>query len=792
MNILKRLLFIPLVFLLFHTNSLFAQCNPDVTPPEIECFSDLTISIGAFGDADVPLFELLVSVLDECDGGDVQLGYSLDGAPVVYASSIPYDCDDIGVYSVEVFAVDAASNESSCTMTLEIRDLVQPVAVCDDQVNIALNPDGIYELHSSDIDEGSFDYCSGETMEKLISLGNLGPAETLTLDCGFLGEHQVVLTVRDGEGNENVCWTQLTVSDPLDACQSLLISGHVFFDADQDCSLDAGETGTGNWDVELTNVNNNLTYSVASDANGYYEFPLAIGPDAGQTQFVVRLPDVPGMLMPCGTDYSFTVANGTGAITVDVPVTLNDQCPLMQVDIATDRLRFCDEGILYVNFCNFSTEMIEDVYLEVTLDDALTYTGSNVPLSGSSNGVYTFNIGNLSSGVCGLMQIYVDVTCEEPVFQTICVGAEIYPNVFCGEPDPLWSGASILAEAECDGDQVSFRLINDGTGNMADQLNFRIVEDVVMYMQDTFLLPSGEEKLIQMAANGSTWRIEAEQEPGHPGSYEPIAWVEGCGGINTNGIINLFPINNTNSFQSKFCIETSASYDPNDKQGFPRGISEQGLIEPGQSLDYMIRFQNTGNDTAFQVVLVDTLAETLDWGSIRPGVSSHRYHFEATNEGIVKFIFDPIALPDSNVNEAASHGFVRFHIDQKPGLPLGTVIENRAGIYFDSNPVIITNRTKHTLGQDFIVTANNNPMLPNLQVQVAPNPFTHVVYFNLGELTVQQGTLQVFDANGKKIRALDFSGSTFELSGQGLAPGIYLFDLQADGQWLSSGKLMVK
>lgn len=54
-------------------------------------------------------------------------------------------------------------------------------------------------------------------------------------------------------------------------------------------------------------------------------------------------------------------------------------------------------------------------------------------------------------------------------------------------------------------------------------------------------------------------------------------------------------------------------------------------------------------------------------------------------------------LPDSNVNEAASHGFTSFRVKQVPNLPVGTLIENSAAIYFDFNAPVITNTSWHTI-----------------------------------------------------------------------------------------------
>lgn len=142
------------------------------------------------------------------------------------------------------------------------------------------------------------------------------------------------------------------------------------------------------------------------------------------------------------------------------------------------------------------------------------------------------------------------------------------------------------------------------------------------------------------------------------------------------------------------------AYDPNDKIVTPAGIDEQGYIPPATTmLEYTIRFQNTGNDTAINVFLRDLLDPNLDWTSVTPVASSHplQLHSQVDLSGEVTFSFFNIMLPDSNVNELASHGFVKFHINLLPNLPLGTTITNTSYIYFDANPAVITNTTMNTL-----------------------------------------------------------------------------------------------
>jgi len=106
---------------------------------------------------------------------------------------------------------------------------------------------------------------------------------------------------------------------------------------------------------------------------------------------------------------------------------------------------------------------------------------------------------------------------------------------------------------------------------------------------------------------------------------------------------------------------TACSFDPNDKTVFPRGVQAANYTLMSDTLDFLIRFQNTGNDTAFRVVLLDTLdKDILDLNSFSLISYSHPVITELQTNGALSFTFDNILLPDSNVNEPASNGFVRF------------------------------------------------------------------------------------------------------------------------------------
>src|SRR5205814_6661854 len=68
--------------------------------------------------------------------------------------------------------------------------------------------------------------------------------------------------------------------------------------------------------------------------------------------------------------------------------------------------------------------------------------------------------------------------------------------------------------------------------------------------------------------------------------------------------------------------------DPNDKTNNAGGYMFPQEITDGGELLYTIRFQNTGTDTAFSVVVRDTLENKIDLNSIEMISASHAYRSE--------------------------------------------------------------------------------------------------------------------------------------------------------------------
>jgi uncharacterized repeat protein (TIGR01451 family) len=132
--------------------------------------------------------------------------------------------------------------------------------------------------------------------------------------------------------------------------------------------------------------------------------------------------------------------------------------------------------------------------------------------------------------------------------------------------------------------------------------------------------------------------------------------------------------------------------DPNDKmENFGGSITNQ-QVASGEYINYIIRFQNTGTDTAFNVYIRDTLDSKLDWNSFQMIASSHPYQLAINSSNQYTWNFYGINLPDSNINEPGSHGFIAYRVKPKTTLATGDQIVNDASIYFDFNLPVETNQ----------------------------------------------------------------------------------------------------
>lgn len=240
--------------------------------------------------------------------------------------------------------------------------------------------------------------------------------------------------------------------------------------------------------------------------------------------------------------------------------------------------------------------------------------------------------------------------------------------------------------------------------------------------------------------------------------------------------------NNTNSLS----LVVVNSYDPNDKQVSPIGMSETGGIRPEETLlTYKIRFQNEGTADALKVVLKDEIdTDVFDFTSIKFLESSHDFTADVEGSNILVITYDDINLVPKSVSEAESQGYIIFEIRLKDGLPLGMEIKNDAEIFFDTNDAIVTNETLNTIED---VVAVDNIWLK--EINMYPNPAKDKLFITSDEHEINH--VQIMDGLGQVVLMNRHFSEQQYLDLSSLGQGLYFVQIKTTNGQIGVSKLTV-
>lgn len=143
-----------------------------------------------------------------------------------------------------------------------------------------------------------------------------------------------------------------------------------------------------------------------------------------------------------------------------------------------------------------------------------------------------------------------------------------------------------------------------------------------------------------------------------------------------------------------FILAITDAFSQNEKSEIHSGQFTTSQIVAGEFLEYTIRFQNTGRDTASNLIITDTLDDKLDWNTFRMIATSHNFQLTINNQYKCNWTFSNIKLVDSNRNQPLSRGFLTYIIKPKSSLVVGDTIRNSASIFFDNEFPFQTNTEK--------------------------------------------------------------------------------------------------
>jgi uncharacterized repeat protein (TIGR01451 family) len=234
------------------------------------------------------------------------------------------------------------------------------------------------------------------------------------------------------------------------------------------------------------------------------------------------------------------------------------------------------------------------------------------------------------------------------------------------------------------------------------------------------------------------------------------------------------------------CQENIGSYDPNDKRIFNKNGKEVSQVDLDEYIYYHIRFQNTGNDTAFTVRILDTLAEELDINTFEMLSASHAYEYNISKGPVLEVLFNDILLVDSFKNEPESHGYFKFKIKPKEGFGYGTMIPNEAAIYFDFNNPVITNEAVLTI----MKPSSIRDQAEMIDFEVYPNPVRDELRIAISDMDLSKvDEMEIVNQIGEVVLRSNFELNS-NIKTSNLTSGIYLIVLKEKGGIVGSRKFV--
>lgn len=179
------------------------------------------------------------------------------------------------------------------------------------------------------------------------------------------------------------------------------------------------------------------------------------------------------------------------------------------------------------------------------------------------------------------------------------------------------------------------------------------------------------------------------------------------------------PSNNIDTF----ITEVIAAFDPNNKISNP-----YKEFQAGDEIHYTINFENLGNDSAFNIHIIDTLSNNVIPETIIITGASHSYSYDVFEIGeysVLRFEFPHILLPSAGYPND-NKGYISYKIKTKESLIEEDEVLNTAHIYFDVNPAVVTNTTRNV-----IPTPSSLPDISeDFTIKIYPNPTQDTVYID--------------------------------------------------------------
>jgi len=130
----------------------------DTEAPVVTCPEAVTVSSGGIDCEGTVLLDL-PTIEDDC-ATEFTINLTYDGGFERNISNPLTLTIDAGISKAKYYVYDQCENVDSCTVNIEVLDLTNPVAVCDENTIVSLRSNGTAKAFAHTFDDGSYDDCS--------------------------------------------------------------------------------------------------------------------------------------------------------------------------------------------------------------------------------------------------------------------------------------------------------------------------------------------------------------------------------------------------------------------------------------------------------------------------------------------------------------------------------------------------------------------------------------------------------------------------------------------------------
>ncbi len=794
LNFFKTMSFLVLLFLGSFTTSAQGYVLNALTDSVIQNYCDPTILINVAPEANYGApnsdIDITISGTDYSDAlvtfqvswgdGSTSMHYGQmlgEGNNMVFTPTFQHTYSSIGIYYITIVATNTANN-SQATLTTEIEYL------CNNSIfsYSTLNCNGV---SPSILDNIPFTFeGASDTVEIYLVNSQMTPTNDLTggpytiyaspwwLQANGISQLSTILT--NQIINVGMAYTMQTMFGCDPNVTQNCIYGQVFCDDNENGIVDNGEDYISGAQVVLTFGGQQIT--TTTNVDGYYT--MVYGSSAGATDAYIELNS--SWLSQNGLQtyqYGDTVSN--------VSCNLNGQMfnfPL-NCDSANIIENECVSGWL---FCDENNNGILDNNESGFGNAPVTISGLNgsVTVYTDPNGIFYYS-GNQLGGTSAIVSVN--------------------PNWLAQNGYVLTGTNNYTVVLDCNNPQVIYFSIDCNVNNTPCTDLWTSISPWIGYYQNTqnsvqlqwgnngpapaqsytltLTYPAGVTP-VTSSFNNQTYTISGNSISWTVSSANTSFWMSDVvyfnvpGGL-ANGTPHIYTLSivengnnedcNTANNSSNLLMLLGNSYDPNDKM-----VNNPTYIAPSvqDELTYRVRFQNTGTAPAQDIYILDTLSDNLDWSTFELLDATHYIQVIDLGDGVIKFNFPDIWLPDSTTNLEESQGSLTYRIKENVGNDIGVSIENTAHIFFDFNPAIVTNTTFNINAIVSVAT------LEKKEISVYPNPFGDVLNIRADE---NVSAIRIYDLTGKLITSK--SGSSIQsIVTTDLKTGVYLVEITAGSQ----------